>query len=279
MANTSRILNPRLDWIVFLIAVGFSLTLLFLGRSPAMGSLKREVASVITTATKPLVLAHRTISLWQENKRLRDLAMALSDENSQLRDAIMENERLRAMLDFRRRFPLPVVAAEVVAVPGPQIGGKLVIDAGSRNGITVNSAVLTPRGLVGKVTEVAQGTSVVQSLVGNAYGVSVMIERSRVEGILRWNKPGQWSIVGLATGEDVRPGDLVITTGAGSVFPKGIRVAVVNELRPQDDPRVGFCRVTPFVDFSSVEEVFVVTSSDSLRDQSPFVAQDSEGER
>jgi rod shape-determining protein MreC len=264
MASNPRLFNPRLDWIVFLTSVGLSLTLLFFGRNPAVASLKLQAVEVITKASKPLVLAHRTLYLWQENMRLRDLSMALSDENAKLRDAALENERLRAMLEFRARFPLPLRSADVVAVPGPQIGGKLVIDLGRADGVSVNSAVLTPHGLVGKVTELSEHASLVQSLVGNAYGVSVMIERSRVSGILKWIEPGHWAIVGLATGEDVRVGDLVLTTGSGSVFPKGIRVGVVTEVRAQDDLKSGFCRVTPFVDFSTVEEVFVMAPAGTL---------------
>ena len=264
MATSPRLFNPRLDWVIFLTSVGFSLTLLFFGKNPALNAFKREAAGVLTAASKPLVLARRTFDLWQENNRLRDLALSLSDENGQLRDAMLENQRLRAMLEFRQRFPLPVHSADVVAVPGPEIGGKLMIDAGSAEGVTTNSAVLTPEGLVGKVVEVARHTALVQSLVGNAYGVSVMVERSRVGGILKWMEPGHWTIVGLATGEDIRAGDLVLTAGSGLVFPKGIRVGVVTDVKAQGDPKGGFCRVTPFVDFSVVEEVFVVMRMDSL---------------
>ncbi len=266
MASSPRLFNPRLDWIVFLTSVGFSLTLLFFGRNPAVASVKRELGDVMSQLSKPVVLAKRTLYLWQDNKRLRDDAMALSDENSQLRDAALENERLRAMLDFRERFPLPIKSADIIAMPGPQVGGKYVIDIGAKHGVLINCAVLTPKGLVGKVVEVSDRSSSVQSLVGNAYGVSVMIERSRVGGILKWVGPGHWTITGLSTGEDVRVGDLVLTTGAGHVFPKGLRVGVVTDVRAQDDPKSGFCRVTPFVDFSAVEEVFVITPPDSLRE-------------
>lgn len=279
MPSSPRLFNPRLDWIVFLSAVGLSLTLLFFGRNPAVAALKLQAVEIIGRASKPLVLAHRTLYLWQENKRLRDLSMTLSDENSRLRDAALENERLRAMLEFRDRLPVRLHSGDVVAVPGPQIGGKLVIDLGKDDGVNVNSAVLTPDGLVGKVIETSEHTALVQSLVGNAYGVSVMVERSRVGGILKWIELGHWTIVGLATGEDVRTGDLVLTTGAGSVFPKGIRVGVVSEVRAQDDPRSGFCRVMPFVDFSTVEEVFVVAASDSAAAELPLTSQKMKGNR
>ena len=266
MASSPRLFTPRLDWIVFLSSVGLSLTLLFFGKNPALSAIKRELGSAAANLSKPVELGRHTLYLWQENKRLRDLAMTLSDENSQLRDAALENERLRAMLEFRQRFPLPVKSADVIAVPGPQVGGRFVLDVGGDDDVALNAAVLTPQGLVGKIVETARHTSLAQSLVGNAYGVSVMIERSRVGGILKWVEPGHWTIVGLSTGEDVRVGDLVLTTGAGHVFPKGIRVGVVTDVRAQDDPKSGFCRVTPFVDFSTVEEVFVVVPPDSMRE-------------
>ncbi len=266
MASSPRLFTPRLDWIVFLTSVGFSLTLLFFGKNPAVASIKRELGDTMAQLSKPVVLAKRTLYLWQENRQLRNYAMELSEENGQLRDAALENKRLRAMLEFRERFPLPVKSADIIAMPGPQVGGKFVIDVGLKGGVMINCAVLTPKGLVGKVVEVSDHSSSVQSLVGNAYGVSVMIERSRVGGILKWVGPGHWTITGLSTGEDVRVGDLVLTTGAGRVFPKGIRVGVVTDVRAQDDPKGGFCRVTPFVDFSAVEEVFVITPPDSLRE-------------
>jgi rod shape-determining protein MreC len=99
----------------------------------------------------------------------------------------------------------------------------------------------------------------VQTLEGNSYGVSVMIERSRVGGILRWLGPNEWTILGLSTGEDVRPGDLVVTTGSGLVFPGHVRIGVITKVTGQGEVNKGWCRVRPFVNFHSVEEVFVIT--------------------
>jgi rod shape-determining protein MreC len=252
---------PRLDWMIFLAAVGISLALLFIANGQRVTTVRQEVGGIIAQAGRPVMLARRTFSLWKENSLLREEALTLSEENGALRDAALENERLRAMLGFHRRFPLNTESAEVIGYPGSRIGGRMLIDVGSHDGVRLNSAVITPDGLVGKVTEVAEFTSLVQTLQGNAYGVSVMIERSRVAGILRWLGPGQWSIVGLATGEDVRVGDLVLTTGAGSVFPPNIRVGVVSRIVAQSETKTGWCRVQPFVRFESLEEVFVITQT------------------
>jgi rod shape-determining protein MreC len=259
MRNSALLFTPRLDWIVFLVTVGFSLTLLFFGKSPAVTSAKREIGGIIAYAGKPVGLVRRSFGLWKENNDLRARAMTLGQENAELRDAALENARLRAMLDFRNRSPLPLKSAEVVGFPGLSVGGRILLDLGRSQGVRLNSAVLTPDGLVGKVVEVSDHSSLVQTLQGNAYGVSVYIERSRVAGILRWAGSGTWTIVGLSTGEDVRVGDLVLTTGAGSVFPQNVRVGVVVKVTGQHEANQSWCQVRPFVRFESLEEVFVVT--------------------
>ena len=261
MRSSSPHYASRLEWLIFLLAVGVSLTLLFLGRQPSAVGFKHDAGAVAAHAARPVMFVLRTFDLWRENAMLRDEALRASEENAALRDATLENARLRAMLRLRDPSPWPLVAAEVIGYPGPTVGGRVLIDAGESSGVGENMAVLTPDGLVGKVVEAGRNSALVQTLVGDAYGVSVMIERTRVVGILRWTGPGKWTIHGLSTGDDVRVGDLVLTTGAGAVFPKNIRVGVVSSVEPPSDPRVGWCRVKPFVRFSAIEEVVVIAAA------------------
>jgi len=253
----------RLEWLIFLLAVGLSLTLLFIGRQPAAVGFKHDAGETVSWAARPVMIALRTFDLWRENAALRNEALRLSEENARLRDATLENARLRAMVRLSEAAPWPLVAADVIGYPGAAVGGRLLLDRGESAGVGVNMAVLTPEGLVGKVVEAGRNTALVQTLVGDAFGVSVMIERTRVVGILRWTAPGKWMIFGLSTGDDVRVGDLVLTTGAGAVFPKNIRVGVVSKVDPPSDPRIGWCRVEPFVRFRAIEEVFVIAAEDA----------------
>ena len=259
MRHTAPLFIPRVDWLVFLGAMSLSLALLFFGKSRAATAVKNEVGGALAILGQPVVWVRRTFDLWSENNRLRTQVTVLSRENGDLRDAALENGRLRAMLSFRERFPQAMRATETIGFVGAPVGGRILINTGHYQGVHTNAAVLTPEGLVGKTVEVAEFTSLVQTLQGDAYGVSVMIERSRAGGILHWLGPNEWTIVGLSTGEDVRVGDLVITTGFGAVFPKGIRVGVVTKVGGQDEPNKGWCRVEPFVRFETLEEVFVIT--------------------
>ncbi|MDD5088587.1 MAG: rod shape-determining protein MreC [bacterium] len=263
MRSSSPNYFSRLEWLIFFLAVGLSLTLLFLGHQPSAVGFKHDTNAAAAWAARPVMIALRTFDLWRENTALRKIALRLNEENARLRDATLENARLRALLRLRDAEPWPLIAAEVIGYPGPTVGGLVLIDAGDAQGVRVNSAVLTAEGLVGKVVETGRNSSLVQTLVGNAYGVSVMIERSRVVGILRWAGPGDWTIHGLSTGDDVRVGDLVLTTGEGAVFPKNIRVGVVNKVEPPSDPRVGWCHTQPFVRFRALEEIFVIAATDT----------------
>jgi rod shape-determining protein MreC len=98
--------------------------------------------------------------------------------------------------------------------------------------------------------------------VGNNYGVSVIIERTRLTGILRWIAPGDWIILGLPSGADIKRGDVVVTSGAGSVFPKGIRTGIVTSPAPRQTRAGQAWSVSPLARFGTIEEVFVVAQFD-----------------
>jgi len=127
--------------------------------------------------------------------------------------------------------------------------------------------------LIGKVVRVTPHTCLVQTIRGKSFGVSLTIERTRVQGILKWLEADVWILDGVPTGADVNVGDLAITTGQGDVFPAGIRTAVVSEL--PEEPREQFkdVRVQPLANMQTIEEVFVI-----LIEESATVTETSEEE-
>ncbi|MCB1059240.1 MAG: rod shape-determining protein MreC [Calditrichaeota bacterium] len=270
--------SGTLEWTVFLACSAISLVLLLTSPKPGVRELKDSAADVVSYAVSPLHFVRRLFSIWTDYDILQQHAVALSKENAKLRDALVENLRLRAMLDMRERENLTTVSASVVSAVGPALGGQFRIDQGSSAGIKLNAAVITPLGLVGKTVEVTNNTALIQTLVGNSYGVAVMLERTRMRGILRWSGPDRFTLTGLPQGVDVKSGDLVLTSGAGSVFPKGLRVGVVNDAPSNITTYGESWQVQPFVDFRAVEDVFVIVDAgwpDSLagKDDIPVEAQ------
>lgn len=259
MPARNRQASGTLEWTVFLSCAAISLVLLLTSPKPGVRELKDTATDVVGIAASPLHGVRRLFSIWSDYDILQQQALALGKENAKLRDAYVENERLRAMLGLRERSNLTTISASVISAVGPALGGQYRIDMGRSAGVPLHAAVITPQGLVGKAIEVTDNTTLVQTLVGNSYGVAVLLERTRMRGILRWTGPDRYSLTGLPQGVDVKSGDLVLTSGAGSVFPKGLRVGVVTDSQSTISTYGESWLVQPFVDFRTVEDVFVVT--------------------
>lgn len=207
--------------------------------------------------------------VYQENRKLHQMVMELTLENSELKEQHLENSRLRALLEFRSELKYRVIPAEVVAAEPnrPQGTGSVIINQGKDKGIKRDMPVVNLHGLVGKIQEVFSNRSTVQLMLDPSFRVSALDQRSRVFGIIKPHSGPGWTLKldNVPSGEDVRTGDQVVSAGLGGIFPPGIIVGVVSAV---DEPRLGKTspysgvfkdiKVRPSVDFSSLEELFIL---------------------
>lgn len=190
--------------------------------------------------------------LKQENKQLR---MELAG----LREAAAENERLTALLDFKEKNTPEMVGSRVLRSHLDEWVGAILIDRGKADGLTRDQAVFAGSGVVGQVVEIYPHTAIVLLLVNRNMAAGAQVQRSRFAGIVQGN--GDYKhLTLLLEGEspDVQEGDIIITSGLGGVYPKGIPIGKVDKLF---DPE-GLMRrasITPFVDYAHLEEVLVMT--------------------
>lgn len=174
----------------------------------------------------------------QENRRLQAELDGLQSELQQRRLQAEESERLRALLELRATAPPGSVAAEVVARSGLPWYRTFVVDRGTESNVALHAPVVCPAGLVGRVIAVAPGASKVQALLDQAAGVGVLVERSRVTGVVS----GQVATADAAqpllmmkyvpARADVVPGDTLVTSGFDRLYPKGLPVGSVSLVRP-----------------------------------------------
>lgn len=214
--------------------------------------------------------------VYRENRKLHQKVMELTLENSKLVEERLENSRLRALLEFRSELRYQVIPAEVVAAEPnrPQGTGSVVINKGREEGIKRNMPVLNLHGLVGKIQEVFPNQSMVQLMLDPNFRVSALDQRSRVFGIIKPHS-GTRSVLKLdnvPTGEDIRTGDEVVSSGLGGIFPAGIRIGVVLGVEEQalrkSSPYSGVfkeIKIKPSVDFSSLEELFILNIDEEKR--------------
>jgi rod shape-determining protein MreC len=208
-------------------------------------------------------------TLRQRAAELEQLNSSLLVENFRLREVERENQALRAMLAFAETRPgLELRGAQIVArVIGQESNNFLdfiMLDLGSEHGVGVGMPVLTDQGLVGRISEVTNTTSKVLLVTDASSAVNAILQSSRVNGVVRGNPGGDLLMDYIPQGVIFSVGEIVLTSGLGGNFPKGIPIGQVTEVRQRDIDVFQQAVVRPTVDFSSLELVTVVTNFDPL---------------
>jgi rod shape-determining protein MreC len=196
--------------------------------------------------------------LREKNERLRSLAVHLAIENFFLREYRFENARLRRLLGFLEEARFRPLPARVVARTGGRATDVWKIDKGARDGIEVGMAVMNYRGLVGRIDQLFPSSAAIRTLRNQDVRVSALNQRSRVVGILAWEHPGGFRLRDIPATADVERGDRIVSSGLGGVFPPGIPLGRVTEVKRSRGRVFLEADVEPEVDFSLLEEVYVV---------------------
>jgi len=229
------------------------------------------VGFVVTPAQSLLAHAHRgalgawhTFTDWKavrnENLTLRADNERLSVQSLQVRETDQENRRLRRLLALRDRMPLTTLTGEIIGREGGGWSRSLTVNRGRADGISRQMPVIVPEGLVGRVAQVSSGASIVQLLNDPTSTVGAVVQRTRTPGLVEGEPGGGVRFKFMARdGAGVTPGDLVVTSGLGTLFPKGIPVGRVTAIEDKGSALFHFAVLTPAVDFARVEEVLLLT--------------------
>ena len=218
--------------------------------SAALASVFYPAQMVISSVDEFRSVAHENEMLKEENARLRQ-------ETYYASEALQELARLHALVRFDDKWDYPIVTARVVGHNPGRFLTTLVINRGTSRGVKEDMPVFSMNGLVGKVSKATLTHSRVQLLVDPNLKLSVLERRTRVVGFLE-SVDGRTLSAMIPTHAGVRVGDTLITSGLGGIFPKGIPVGTVTQIRPSDLEVMQLMDVMPFQEFSSLEEVFVM---------------------
>jgi rod shape-determining protein MreC len=196
----------------------------------------------------------------EENRRLKARLDELEGEVATLREARINYERLRGDLGFAATVSPGLLAADVVAHRPDRKFDTLLLSRGRRDGVQVNSVVVTRRGLVGRVFEVTPHTASVLMLSDPNSGVSGRVQRadSRATGVCKGDFSPTLTMIYLAGDASIQPGDTIVSSGLGGVFPKGLVIGTVQEVKSEAGKLLKQARVRPAVDFERLEEVYIL---------------------
>ena len=201
-----------------------------------------------------------------ENRNLKTQIERMSLEQVRISQDADQARRLQALLAFKEQFISQTKAAQVIGSSGSEQSRSLYIDKGENDGIKPDMAVITADGIVGKVLHAYPSTSLVLLINDQSSGVGAILEKSRLQGILKGTSAGEVVLEKVMSDETVPPGEMVLTSGGDGIFPKGLLVGRVTKVGAGSDLFLNI-RVRPAADLSRLEEVLVVTKIDERQAQ------------
>lgn len=196
--------------------------------------------------------------LRQENERLKRQQAFLENELVRYQEAFLENQRLRRLLDFRQSLQMDTLAAEVVIQNVVGWSRTIIVNKGFREGVHTDMPVVSDEGVVGYVLDVSDHFARVLLLTDRDCAVDALVQRNRVRGVLNGLDAETCELRYVRSNQDVRPGDLVVTSGKDGLFPEGLRLGIVKQVTK--DPSALFQQivVVPTAQLSVLQEVLIL---------------------
>src|SRR5271155_3045652 len=200
----------------------------------------------------------------EQNKELQQTVDRLRLEQAELREDALQGQRLQAMVKFRQNYIYQTTPAQVIGTSGSTQSHVIYIDKGASDGLAPDMAVITSDGIVGKVRDVFSHTAQVLMINDQTSGAGVILETTRIRGILRGNAAGQPQVINILADQRIQKGEHVLTAGGDQIFPRGLPVGVVDNVQ-RDPERGSFINVVvkPAADLQHLDEVLVITSLDA----------------
>jgi len=237
----TRSWNPAEQWVVEVVA-------------PFQNLLSKTVRGVerVWETYFGLVWVH------EENRSLRDQIEFLRAENARFREMLATHHRLQKLLQFKEARDWPMMAAQVIGRDPTGWFKSVMIDKGGKSGLKVNMPVVSADGVVGRLVSVSPNYAKVLLIIDQNSAVDCLNQSTRDQGILKGTSTKICELDYVLKTSRMNSGDMIITSGLGGVYPKGLPVGRV--VNVTDRPGVLFrdVQVQPVVDFSRLEEVLVI---------------------
>jgi rod shape-determining protein MreC len=246
------------EYVLLAVLLTLSIGLIASNERPQIRAIRSVTVGVLGSAQNLIGIVPNYFNLRSENRILREQNLTLSEEVNRLREARLENIRLRRLLGMRDTSGTRYIAARVIGKSLQLLRNTITINIGERDGIRPLMPVVTERGLVGKVVATSKGYAVAQVLLHRDMRVSGKVQRSRADGIVAWEGGSTLVLRNIAKTLDVQAGDVVMTSEYSSLYPAGIRIGTVALARQVPGSLFQNVELVPAVDFATLEEVFVI---------------------
>lgn len=215
-------------------------------------ALTKSVADSVTSPFKKIAMRD------EDNKLLRKHIDTLLLERATYQEAILENKRLNELLKLREKQQQYIAAAKVLSRGIDQWSHTLVLDKGEKDGVSKDMSAITPKGFAGKIFNVTDSYSKLLLMTDINFSASVRLQGSRKEGIISGTGTRKVILKYIPSEEEIKIGDIVITSGLDQLFPPGIPVGFISKIDKQGVGHFQYIEVIPYVDDSKMEEVLII---------------------
>ncbi|WP_032120898.1 rod shape-determining protein MreC [Clostridium amazonitimonense] len=204
----------------------------------------------------------------KENEELKKKNSELESKSIEYDSLKNENERLRAMLDFKsQRADYNYIGAHIINKTGGSILESFTIDRGEKDGLQVGMVAISPIGLVGQVTYVANSWASVQPIINENIAVGALVESTRettgiVKGYRDSNNKFSAKVYYIDMNSEIKEGDVILTAGLGDFYPKEIKIGEVISVEEDKGKVSKTATIRPYVDFNKLEELYLVVPTD-----------------
>jgi len=226
-------------------------------RSPLISTLKYPLYlfNAARREISGIIFYHRNFI---QNERLRNEINFLKNRINELNEADFENKRLRELLALKQKTPYKVIAARVIARSADSWSSVIIVDKGRYSGIRRGMIVINSLGLVGRVIDVGVSASKIMLINDSDFAVSAVAQRSRQEGLVSGALGSNLVMRYLPKDADIKPTDIIITSGLTSMYPKGLIIGTVIDVDREFSGLSLYAVIKPAVDLGGIEEVLII---------------------
>lgn len=221
----------------------------------------RSLGSVIASPFNGLGNIFANLTASQDTlDELREQNKELTAQVAELSEAQETATRLEGLLELKSTYNLQSTAARIVGSSTDAWSRTVTIDKGSLDGLAINMPVTDSSGVIGQIIEVAPTSAVVRLITDEASGVSAMVQSTRAQGILQGQPDGTLRLEYVSVDADVKEGDIIVTSGIGGIYPKGLPLGTVASVEREPNALYYTVVVNVTSTTENNEEVLVITS-------------------
>lgn len=245
------------EYIILVVLLVVSLILISLNEQPGIKKVKAISFGTFASVTSLISDVFSTSSLRSENETLRRKNAELMLKVNKLRDYEVTNRELKGLVGIKDTTTFPLLPATIISKSLSRSQNVFTLNKGENDGIKPGMPVINDQGLVGIIYNTSGDFSIVRTLKNSELKLAVKNQRSRVDGLMKWNG-SDLVIVNVPKTYDIKPNDIIVTSDISSIIPFTIPVGKVVELTQVETGIFNEVRLTPMADLDRSENVFVI---------------------